>query len=269
VTIATIRAAAAPTFHLVGNADLRIKADLASHHSTIVSHAPHQDREIRAESPPQVRLRWRPAVSIMIGTERHESRRTPPSCRPFRAARRSRASNSSCRFRTTDAPSSAPNRMDSISPGCGWSREAITSGSDVQQTTRCLKARRRSKARNFEIPRPSKYDDVLNDQRKVIFEQRREIHVLDYVLRPVARVSEGSGGGLGPRVHIRKRPMPNSGTQARPAWRCKTIFLIDCRWWTGPEECNCRRRDCSSRIRRRGKRAPRPAPWNMAFEVMR
>ena len=81
-----------------------------------------------------------------------------------------------------------------------------------------------------------KYDNVLNDQRRVIFEQRREIMSSDDVSDQIADFREEVVESWSPATSP-KRPMPSNGT--RPACRTKsrtssasTLPVVD---WTKEE----------------------------------
>ena len=106
--------------------------------------------------------------------------------------------------------------------GCDPQRLGLETGEAIAHpwVNKALeKAQQKVEARNFEIRKNIlKYDNVLNDQRKVIFEQRKEIMSADDVIRSDRRYPRAKWSRAGRPPHSRKRPMPNNGT--RPG--CKT-----------------------------------------------
>ena len=97
------------------------------------------------------------------------------SCAAVPAARAIRAPRaSSCRSKTISCASSAPNAW---TPCC--KRFGLREGEAIIHpwVNKALeKAQQKVEARNFEIRKNSlKYDNVMNDQRKVIYEQRRDL----------------------------------------------------------------------------------------------
>src|SRR5204862_2364034 len=111
----------------------------------------------------------------VMGTERHESRRIDNQLRG-RSGRQGDPGASKFFLSLPDDLMRifGSERMDSILTKLGLEPgEAITH----PWVNKALeKAQQKVEARNFEIRKNIlKYDDVLNDQRRVIFEQRREI----------------------------------------------------------------------------------------------
>src|SRR5204862_6572268 len=117
----------------------------------------------------------------MIGTERHESRRIDNQLRG-RSGRQGDPGASKFFLSLQDDLMRifGSDRMDAILTKLGLEPgEAITHPC-VNKALE--KAQQKVEARNFEIRKNIlKYDNVLNDQRKVIFEQRREIMRADDV----------------------------------------------------------------------------------------
>ncbi|HWY66636.1 MAG TPA: SEC-C metal-binding domain-containing protein, partial [Rhizomicrobium sp.] len=131
--------------------------------------------EIRAEVAANKQKALAAGGLYMIGTERHESRRIDNQLRG-RSGRQGDPGASKFFLSLQDDLMRifGSERMDSILTRLGLEPgEAITH----PWVNKALeKAQQKVEARNFEIRKNIlKYDDVLNDQRKVIFEQRREI----------------------------------------------------------------------------------------------
>jgi preprotein translocase subunit SecA len=173
VTIATNMAGRGTDIQLGGNADMRIKAELAAitdegERATMID-------AIRAEVAANKQKALAAGGLYMIGTERHESRRIDNQLRG-RSGRQGDPGASKFFLSLQDDLMRifGSERMDAILTRLGLEPgEAITH----PWVNKALeKAQQKVEARNFEIRKNIlKYDDVLNDQRRVIFDQRREI----------------------------------------------------------------------------------------------
>ncbi len=173
VTIATNMAGRGTDIQLGGNAEMRIKAELAAiadegERATMID-------AIRAEVAANKQKALAAGGLYMIGTERHESRRIDNQLRG-RSGRQGDPGASKFFLSLQDDLMRifGSERMDAILTRLGLEPgEAITH----PWVNKALeKAQQKVEARNFEIRKNIlKYDDVLNDQRRVIFEQRREI----------------------------------------------------------------------------------------------
>ena len=188
VTIATNMAGRGTDIQLGGNADMRIKAELAA--VTDESERERRTEEIRAEVAVNKQKALAAGGLYMIGTERHESRRIDNQLRG-RSGRQGDPGASKFFLSLQDDLMRifGSERMDSILTKLGLEPgEAITH----PWVNKALeKAQQKVEARNFEIRKNIlKYDNVLNDQRKVIFEQRREIMSSDDVSDQIADFRE-------------------------------------------------------------------------------
>jgi preprotein translocase subunit SecA len=179
VTIATNMAGRGTDIQLGGNADMRVRTELAS----VIDDAEREKRtaEIRAEVAADKVKAIAAGGLYVIGTERHESRRIDNQLRG-RSGRQGDPGASKFFLSLQDDLMRifGSDRMDSILTRLGLEPgEAITH----PWVNKALeKAQQKVEARNFEIRKNIlKYDNVLNDQRKVIFEQRREIMSADDV----------------------------------------------------------------------------------------
>ena len=180
VTIATNMAGRGTDIQLGGNADMLIAHEL-----------PPEEREgaraeaIRAEVEAE-RQRVRDAGGLfIIGTERHESRRIDNQLRG-RSGRQGDPGRSKFFLSLDDdlMRRFGSERMDSMLQRLGlkdgeaiihpWINKALE------------KAQQKVEAYNFEVRKQLlKYDDVMNDQRKVVYEQRRELMVVEDVSETV------------------------------------------------------------------------------------
>ena len=173
VTIATNMAGRGTDIQLGGNADMRIKAELAAV-TDEAEHARMADA-IRKEVAEYKQQALAAGGLYMIGTERHESRRIDNQLRG-RSGRQGDPGASKFFLSLQDDLMRifGSERMESILTKLGLEPgEAITH----PWVNKALeKAQQKVEARNFEIRKNIlKYDDVLNDQRRVIFDQRKEI----------------------------------------------------------------------------------------------
>ncbi|MCX8502235.1 MAG: SEC-C metal-binding domain-containing protein, partial [Alphaproteobacteria bacterium] len=173
VTIATNMAGRGTDIQLGGNLEMRIQKELAT-----VSDAGERTQKIKIieEEIAAAKLLVKEAGGLyVIGTERHESRRIDNQLRG-RAGRQGDPGASKFFLSLEDDLMRifGSDRMDSMLQKLGLKRgEAIVH----RWINKALeKAQQKVEARNFEIRKNLlKFDDVMNDQRKVIYEQRREI----------------------------------------------------------------------------------------------
>jgi len=179
VTIATNMAGRGTDIQLGGNADMRIKTELGG----IVDQDELARRaaEIRAEVATDKEKVIAAGGLYIVGTERHESRRIDNQLRG-RSGRQGDPGASKFFLSLQDDLMRifGSERMDSILTRLGLEKGEAIMHPWVNKALE--KAQQKVEARNFEIRKNIlKYDNVLNDQRKVIFEQRKEIMSADDV----------------------------------------------------------------------------------------
>ncbi|MBN9557725.1 MAG: preprotein translocase subunit SecA [Alphaproteobacteria bacterium] len=179
VTIATNMAGRGTDIQLGGNADMRIQNELKD--ITDEAELKRLSDEIRAEVAADKERALAAGGLYVVGTERHESRRIDNQLRG-RSGRQGDPGASKFFLSLQDDLMRifGSERMDSLLQKLGLEKgEAITH----PWVNRALeKAQQKVEARNFEMRKNIlKYDNVLNDQRRVIFEQRREIMSSDDV----------------------------------------------------------------------------------------
>ncbi|MBB3411834.1 preprotein translocase subunit SecA [Rhizobium sp. BK316] len=173
VTIATNMAGRGTDIQLGGNLDMRIEHELGE-----VEHGPERDAKVEAirEEIKQLKEKALAAGGLyVIATERHESRRIDNQLRG-RSGRQGDPGRSKFYLSLQDDLMRifGSDRMDSMLQKLGLKEgEAIVHPWINKALER---AQKKVEARNFDIRKNLlKYDDVLNDQRKVIFEQRVEM----------------------------------------------------------------------------------------------
>ena len=173
VTIATNMAGRGTDIQLGGNLDMRLKSELA----TIEDEAERERRAtaIRGEIEAAREVVRQGGGLFVIGSERHESRRIDNQLRG-RSGRQGDPGASKFFVSLEDDLMRifGSDRMESMLQRLGlkdgeaiihpWVNKALA------------KAQQKVEARNYDIRKQLlKYDDVMNDQRKVVYEQRREI----------------------------------------------------------------------------------------------
>ncbi len=173
VTIATNMAGRGTDIQLGGNAEMRIRKELAD----ITDEAERERRaeEIRREVEEARQKVLQAGGLYIIGTERHESRRIDNQLRG-RAGRQGDPGRSKFYLSLEDDLMRifGSEKMDAMLQKLGLQEgEAITH----PWINKALeKAQQKVEAHNFDARKNLlKFDDVMNDQRKVIFEQRKAI----------------------------------------------------------------------------------------------
>ncbi len=172
ITIATNMAGRGTDIKLGGNADMRIRLELAD----IADEAEHADRAaaIRAEVAAHHDVVKQAGGLMVIGTERHESRRIDNQLRG-RSGRQGDPGASRFFLSLEDDLMRifGSDRMGGMLQRLGLKEgEAITH----PWINKALeKAQKKVEARNFDTRKNVlKYDDVMNDQRKEVYAQRKE-----------------------------------------------------------------------------------------------
>ncbi|MEJ1969831.1 MAG: preprotein translocase subunit SecA [Rhizomicrobium sp.] len=184
ITIATNMAGRGTDIQLGGNAEMRIRTELGG----IVDETELARRtdQIRSEVKIDKEKVLKAGGLYIIGTERHESRRIDNQLRG-RSGRQGDPGASKFFLSLQDDLMRifGTERMDSVLSRLGLEKGEAIAHPWVNKALE--KAQQKVEARNFEMRKNIlKYDNVLNDQRKVIFEQRREIMSSDDVSDEIA-----------------------------------------------------------------------------------
>ncbi len=183
VTIATNMAGRGTDIQLGGNADMRILQELA----------PVTDEAVREEKADGIRgevLAERDKVLEtgglhIVGTERHESRRIDNQLRG-RSGRQGDPGASTFLLSLEDDLMRifGSDKLDSMLQKLGLEEGEAIAHSWVNKAIE--RAQGKVEARNFDIRKTLlRFDNVMNDQRKVIYEQRRDLMEADEVAETI------------------------------------------------------------------------------------
>lgn len=173
ITIATNMAGRGTDIQLGGNVDMRIRHELKD-----MEDGPQKDAAAAAIRTDVAQLKERALQGgglYVLATERHESRRIDNQLRG-RSGRQGDPGRSKFFLSLQDDLMRifGSDRMDGMLQKLGLKQGEAIIHPWVNKALE--KAQKKVEARNFEIRKNLlKYDDVMNDQRKVIFEQRSEV----------------------------------------------------------------------------------------------
>ncbi len=175
ITIATNMAGRGTDIQLGGNADMRIRQEISD-----IEDARERERGPRAdEIRSQVaRLKEKALAAgglFVLGTERHESRRIDNQLRG-RSGRQGDPGRSKFFLSLEDDLMRifGSDKLDGMLQKLGLKEDEAIVHPWINKAL--AKAQQKVEARNFDMRKNIlKYDDVMNDQRKVVFEQRIEL----------------------------------------------------------------------------------------------
>jgi|TARA_Y100000031_G_scaffold131091_1_gene151202 preprotein translocase subunit SecA len=173
VTIATNMAGRGTDIQLGGNIDMRIAQEINDPKDS-GAHAKAAER-IRGEVEAKKKIVIDAGGLLVLGTERHESRRIDNQLRG-RSGRQGDPGASKFFLSLEDDLMRifGSERIDSMLQKLGLEEGEAIIHPWVNKALE--KAQQKVEARNFEIRKNLlKFDDVMNDQRKVIYEQRKEL----------------------------------------------------------------------------------------------
>jgi len=173
ITIATNMAGRGTDIQLGGNAEMRIAQELDG-----VPEGPEKEARVKAIREDVQRLKEEALAAgglYVLATERHESRRIDNQLRG-RSGRQGDPGRSKFFLSLQDDLMRifGSERMDGMLQKLGLKEDEAIIHPWINKALE--KAQKKVEARNFDIRKNLlKYDDVMNDQRKVVFEQRKEL----------------------------------------------------------------------------------------------
>jgi preprotein translocase subunit SecA len=174
ITIATNMAGRGTDIQLGGNADMRIRHELADIEDARARENDPRAREIRAQVARLKETALAAGGLYVLGTERHESRRIDNQLRG-RSGRQGDPGHSKFFLSLEDDLMRifGTDKLDTMLQRLGLKEDEAIVHSWINKALE--KAQQKVEARNFDIRKNLlKFDNVMNDQRKVIFEQRVE-----------------------------------------------------------------------------------------------
>src|SRR5471030_2953540 len=175
ITIATNMAGRGTDIQLGGNADMRIRQEITEIENPREREKSPRADEIRAQI---ARLKAKALAAgglFVLGTERHESRRIDNQLRG-RSGRQGDPGHSKFFLSLEDDLMRifGSDKLDGMLQKFGLKENEAIIHPWINKALE--KAQQKVEARNFDIRKNLlKYDDVMNDQRKVIFEQRLDL----------------------------------------------------------------------------------------------
>jgi preprotein translocase subunit SecA len=189
ITVATNMAGRGTDIQLGGNVEMRVAQECAG-----LPEGPERDAkeaEIRAEVASFKEKALEAGGLYIIGTERHESRRIDNQLRG-RSGRQGDPGRSKFFLALTDDLMRifGSDRMDSMLVRLGLKEDEAIVHPWINKALE--KAQQKVEGRNFDMRKNIlKYDNVMNDQRKVVFEQRRDIMGQDTLEEMVTDMRHG------------------------------------------------------------------------------
>ena len=220
VTIATNMAGRGTDIQLGGNADMRILQELGE--------APPADKAqaIRDEIAAEAEKVKAAGGLYVIGTERHESRRIDNQLRG-RSGRQGDPGRTKFFLSLDDDLMRifGSERMDGMLQKLGLKEGEAIIHPWINKALE--KAQQKVEARNFEIRKNLlKYDDVMNDQRKVVYEQRLELMQADDVADTVRDMRAEVVGDLVAK-HIPENSYPEQWDAPGLEEDAKRLLAVD------------------------------------------
>lgn len=188
ITIATNMAGRGTDIKLGGNWSIRVKLELSE-----MEEGPLKDAEIeriKREVELDKKIVIEAGGLAIIGTERHESRRIDDQLRG-RSGRQGDPGNSKFFIALTDDLMRlfGSDRLDGMLRKLGAKEGEVISHKWINKVLE--RAQKKVEARNFDMRKHLlKYDDVMNEQRRVIYSQRNEIMLANDISQLISQVRE-------------------------------------------------------------------------------
>ncbi len=224
VTIATNMAGRGTDIQLGGNLEMRLKADLAENQDP--AEREQRAAAIRAEIEAAREVVRQAGGLFVLGSERHESRRIDNQLRG-RSGRQGDPGASKFFVSLEDDLMRifGSERMDSMLQRFGLQEGEAIIHPWVNKAL--AKAQQKVEARNYDIRKQLlKYDDVMNDQRKVVYEQRKEIMSARDVAATVADMRNDTIAAAAARA-MPENSLPEQWDTAGLHAECQHLLALD------------------------------------------
>ena len=173
---------------------------------------------------------------FVLGTERHESRRIDNQLRG-RSGRQGDPGHSKFFLSLEDDLMRifGSDKLDGMLQKLGLKENEAIVHPWINKALE--KAQQKVEARNFDIRKNLlKFDNVMNDQRKVIFEQRLELMSDEAVDETVADMRQFGGRGPGRQAHPAQRLSRAVGRRGPQGGAARACSRSTCRSTTGPRK---------------------------------
>jgi preprotein translocase subunit SecA len=254
ITIATNMAGRGTDIQLGGNADMRIRQELAD-----IEDWGERDKHPRAaEIREQVKLLKEKALNagglFVLGTERHESRRIDNQLRG-RSGRQGDPGRSKFFLSLEDDLMRifGSDKLDGMLTKLGLKENEAIVHPWINKALE--KAQQKVEARNFDIRKNIlKFDNVMNDQRKVIFDQRVELMRDETVTETISDMRHDVVNAL-VRKHVPENAYPEQWDVAGLKAEIKRLLDLDLPIEDWAKEEGIADEELLSRIERRADEA--------------
>ena len=218
ITIATNMAGRGTDIQLGGNVEMRVRQEVDPAASPEERAA--KEAEIRAEVADLKAKAIEAGGLYIVGTERHESRRIDNQLRG-RSGRQGDPGRSKFFLSLQDDLMRifGSERMDAMLRRLGLKDDEAIVHPWINKALE--KAQQKVEARNFDMRKNIlKFDNVMNDQRKVIFEDRRKMMARNRSSRRSPKCAPASSTTSSPSIS-RTTPIPRPGTSPASSRRSK------------------------------------------------
>ena len=224
VTIATNMAGRGTDIQLGGNVEMRVKQELDQLQDPAERAA--KEAEIRAEVAAAKEVVLKAGGLLVVGTERHESRRIDNQLRG-RSGRQGDPGASKFFLSLEDDLMRifGSERMDGMLQRLGLKEGEAIIHPWINKALE--KAQQKVEARNYEARKyVLKFDDVMNDQRKVVYEQRKEIMAAKDVAQTISDMRHETVEAMVARS-IPENALPDQWEVDTLREECLRIFNLD------------------------------------------
>jgi preprotein translocase subunit SecA len=226
ITIATNMAGRGTDIQLGGNADMRIRHEITDVEDPREREKSPRAAEIRGQVARLKEKALKAGGLYVLGTERHESRRIDNQLRG-RSGRQGDPGHSKFFLSLEDDLMRifGSDKLDGMLQKLGLRENEAIVHPWINKALE--KAQQKVEARNFDIRKNLlKYDDVMNDQRKVIFEQRVELMGDESVDETVADMRRSVVDDLVAK-HIPEKAYPEQWDAAGLETAVRDVLVLD------------------------------------------